>query len=241
MLTIYRASLATIAFLAPVSSVSAASFQVTPTTVEIPVGGAAKTVSVKNTGKETIKAQVRVFRWSMVNGEEKLEPTTDVVASPPIATIKPDLDYTVRVVRMSKAPVATEETYRLLIDEIPDRKPAGNGVVNLAFRYSIPVFFLPPTAHKPDLIWSYSRRDGKLFVTATNTGGRRIRIADISAGNGSGKPITVAKGLAGYVLARSSKSWVAPQGLETGAAPLVIKAQGDLGPIDAKAPLQQVR
>ncbi len=241
MLTILRASIATVALTATACSVSAASFTVSPTTVEIPSGTTAKTLNVKNTGKESLKAQVRVYRWTMVNGEEKLDPTSDVVASPPIATIKPDMDYTVRLVRMSKQAVTAEETYRIFIDEIPEKKPAGATVINFAFRYSIPVFFLPPSAKQAELSWSYQRKDGKLFVSATNSGGRRIRVADIVVDDGKGKPVTVAKGLAGYVLARSSKSWVAPKGLEAAASPLSVKAVGDLGPIDAKALPQQTR
>ena len=94
---------------------------------------------------------------------------------------------------------------------------------------------LPPSAKQAELSWSYQRKDGKLFVSATNSGGRRIRVADIVVDDGKGKPVTVAKGLAGYVLARSSKSWVAPNTLNAGASSLQISAQGDSGPINAQA------
>lgn len=218
-----------------IAPVSAASLQVTPVSLDVPAPGAATTLTLTNPGKFPLKAQLRVYRWSLVNGEEHLEPAAEVVASPPLAALKPDTNYTVRVIRLSKQPIAAEETYRLVVDEIPDPSAGAKNSVNMAFRYSIPVFFTPNGAQSEDLQWSLQRRNGKTFVSATNTGSRRVRISDLVIGNGSGKSAVIAKGLAGYVLARSSKSWVAPGAFQTAAAPLLITAQGDRGPINARA------
>jgi fimbrial chaperone protein len=234
MLTTLRASFVSIATMVISTAASAASLQVAPTTVEVPSGSNATTMSLKNSGSAPLKAQIRVFRWTYVNGIEKLEQAKDVVASPPIATIKPNMDYTVRLVRLSKQPVQIEETYRVMIDEIVDPSQRRAGTVTMAFRYSVPVFFLPSAAPKGDLVWSLEKRNGRVFVSATNTGGRRIRVADLTASGPQGKPVTVAKGLAGYVLARSSKSWVAPQVLQTAPTPLLIKALSESGPINAQ-------
>lgn len=236
-----RATFAVLAIAGMTNIVSAASLQVAPTTVEVPMGSSASTLLLKNPGKAPLKAQIRVYRWSLVNGEEKLDAAKDVVASPPMVSIKPGMDYTVRLVRLNKAPVQSEETYRIIIDEIPDPSTRQSGVVQMAFRYSVPVFFLPGANAKGQLAWSIERRNGKLVVSATNTGARRVRLADLRAVDDKGKSVTIAKGLAGYVLARSSKSWVAPQALQTAAAPLVIKAKGDSGPINAQALLQAAR
>lgn len=230
-----RATFAALAFAGMTDVASAASLQVAPTTVEIPMGSSASTLMLKNPGKAPLKAQIRVYRWSLAAGEEKLEPANDVVASPPMVSVKPGTDYTVRLVRLNKAPVQSEETYRVIIDEIPDPSQRAAGVVQLAFRYSIPVFFLPGANAKGQLTWSVERRNGKLVVSATNTGARRVRLADLKAVDDKGKSAVIAKGLAGYVLARSSKSWVAPNTLNAGASSLQISAQGDLGPINAQA------
>jgi fimbrial chaperone protein len=235
------ASMVFVALAAMTSSVSAASLQVSPTTVEIPAGTTASTLTVKNTGADTMKAQVRVYRWASVNGEDTLEPATDVVASPPVATVKPNMDYTIRLVRLSKQPVAAEETYRVMIDELPEQKKAVAGVINMAFRYSIPVFFLPPGAETPALTWSQEKHNGKVYVSATNTGGRRVRLADLKAADKNGKQFSVAKGLAGYVLARSSKSWVAPVTVQKTVQPLLITAQSDSGPVNAQVLPPQAR
>lgn len=91
--------------------------------MEVLSPAAAATFTLHNEGTSPLNAQIRVFRWSQVNGEEKLEPTTDVVASPPIAALAPKTDYTIRIVRVSKQPVATGETYRLFVDEIQIPSP----------------------------------------------------------------------------------------------------------------------
>lgn len=218
-----------------IAPVSAASLQVTPVSLEIPAPGAASTITLKNPGIAPLKAQLRVYRWSIVNGEEKLELANDVVASPPMASLLPNTDYTVRIVRLSKTPAVTEETYRLIVDEIPQPLAAGKTAVNLAFRYSVPVFFTPQNGGKADLKWSTERRAGKLYVSATNTGNRHVRVSDLRVGDASGKSNVLAKGLAGYVLARSSMSWVAPNAVQKVDKSLLIMALGDQGPINAQA------
>src|SRR4029077_342518 len=97
----------------------AASLQVAPVKVEVASPGAATTVKLRNEGATPLNAQIRVFRWSQVNGEDKLEPTTDVVASPPLTKLSPKTDYTVRLVRVSKTPVDKEETDLLVLGELP--------------------------------------------------------------------------------------------------------------------------
>lgn len=230
-----RAWFAALALAGTMNLASAASLQVAPTTVEVPAGANAAVLTLNNPGKTPLKAQIRVYRWSLENGQDKLEPARDVVASPPVVALKPGTDYTVRLVRLNKAPVAAEETYRILVDEIPDPSLKQQGVVQLAFRYSVPVFFMSNADARSQLSWSIERRNGKLVVSATNTGARRVRLADLKAVDDKGKQATIAKGLAGYVLARSSKSWVAPNQLNAGASALRISAVGDSGPIDAQA------
>src|SRR5262245_42609749 len=101
-------------------SALAASFQVAPLLLEVTAPGPAPPLTLRNTGSSPIATQIRVFRWSQEDGNERLAPTEDVVASPPAAELHPGQDYVVRVVRLTKSPVAGEEAYRLLIDELPE-------------------------------------------------------------------------------------------------------------------------
>ena len=62
----------------------------------------------------------------------------------------PNTDYTVRIVRTKKEPVAKEESYRLLIDELPAAAGSQGAAVNIALRYSIPVFFTVAATRLPN-------------------------------------------------------------------------------------------
>lgn len=182
--------------------VMAASLNVSPTKVEIFYPQQATTLNLRNMGdKETI-GQVRVFAWRQENGEDILEPTEAVVASPPIVEIHPGTDYTIRIVRTAGEPVVGEESYRLVVDEVPDAAARRNGVITVAIRYVIPLFFDSLDAGQARLTWSLSSRGGKTFLSARNDGDRREQLRDLSFGGRS-----IVRGLAGYVLGHSESSW----------------------------------
>jgi fimbrial chaperone protein len=152
-----------------------------------------------------------------------------------MAQLAPSADYTARIVRLSKQPVSGEESYRLLIDELPDQKSLSNRVVNLVLRYSIPVFFFPAGAAPARLAWSVGQQKGRLQISAVNDGDRHIRLAGLSIRDRSGTSISFGPGLTGYVLGHSRMQWVAP----VAGPPLAIdqsvqiSAVGDTGPIHA--------
>src|SRR5712671_4021347 len=205
----------------------AGSLQVAPVLVDVTAPGAASTVTLRNEGAAPINAQIRVFRWSLVNGQEKLEPTDDVVASPPSVTLTPKGQYIARIVRVSKQPVAGEESYRLLIDQLPDLSQQKNGTVNLMVRYSIPVFFGAANKKSPTLAWSLAVKGDKVTLAAHNTGDRRLRISALNLRDASGRSISFGPGLAGYALGQSTKTWtVASRGFATNGA-ASISAQSD--------------
>ena len=214
---------------------SAGSLQVEPVLVDITAPAAASTVTLRNEGTTPIDAQIRVFRWSVVNGKEQLDPTDDVVASPPSVTLTPKGQYVTRIVRTSKQPVVGEESYRLLVDQLPDLSQQRNGAVNLMVRYSIPVFFGAPNKKNPTVAWSIATSGDKVTLTARNDGERRLRISALSLRDASGKSLSFGNGLAGYALGQSAMSWTVPRRGFTANGSVAVTAQSDGGPIQAVA------
>ena len=215
----------------------ASSFQATPVNVEIRAPGAASSITLKNDGDAAMNMQVRVFRWSQIDGQEKLEPATEVVASPPMVTVAAKSEQVIRLVRVTKSPVSAEENFRVFVDEIPDPARRKTGQIGVALRYSIPVFIMPSQPSEAQLVWSIQRTDNAVYVAATNNGNRRIKISGLQLKDASGASVSLGEGLIGYVLARSSMRWVLPAkaqklGLN---GPVVISARGDDGPINAQA------
>jgi fimbrial chaperone protein len=221
--------------LAAYGSAQGGSLQVEPVLVDVTAPGAASTVTLRNEGAAPINAQIRVFRWSLVDGQEKLEPTNDVVASPPSVTLTPKGQYIARIVRVSKAPVTGEESYRLLVDQLPDLSQQKNGAVNLLVRYSIPIFFGAPNKKNPLVAWSLSVKGDKITLMARNNGERRLRISALSLRDANGRSISLGAGLAGYALGQSTKTWtVSGRGFATNGS-ASVSAQSDGGPIQAVA------
>jgi fimbrial chaperone protein len=214
---------------------SAGSLQVAPVLVDVTAPGAASTVTLRNEGTTPINAQVRVFRWSLVNGKEQLDPTDDVVASPPSVTLSPKGQYITRIVRVSKQPVVGEESYRLVVDQLPDLSQQRNGMVNLMVRYSIPVFFGAADKKNPSMAWSVSTSGDKITLMARNNGERRLRISALTLRDSGGKSLSFGNGLAGYALGQSSVSWTIPRRGFTPSSAASVVAQSDGGPIQASA------
>jgi fimbrial chaperone protein len=221
------------------SPACAGSLQVEPVLVDIVAPGAASTVTLRNEGTVAVDAQIRVFRWSIVNGKEKLDPTGDVVASPPSVTLTPKGQYITRIVRTSKQPVVGEESYRLLVDQLPDLSQQRNGAVNLMVRYSIPVFFGAPNKKNPAVAWSIATNGDKVTLTARNSGERRLRISALSLRDASGKSLSFGNGLAGYALGQSAMSWTVPRRGFAANGSVAVTAQSDGGPIQAVASIRR--
>jgi len=221
------------------SDASAASLQVAPILLEVTSPGAATTVTLRNTGAAPIATQIRVFRWIQEGGKEKLEPTANVVASPPASELRPGQDYVVRVVRLTQNPVAGEEAYRILIDELPEvsHRPR---TINFVVRHALPLFFDALGSSAPEVGWRVTQKGRAVSLTATNTGDRRIRLASVRIGGGA-KTASFGPGLAGYALGHSAMSWTAAasgSGLQPGAK-VSITGQTEEGPFDAQAVVQK--
>jgi fimbrial chaperone protein len=221
-------------FASPGAVLQAASLQVAPVLVEVPAPGAASTLKLRNEGTKPINAQIRIFRWTQANGADVLTPTDDVAASPPLASINPGTDYTVRIVRTSKEPVSQEEAYRLLIDELPEPSSGSAAMVNIELRYSVPVFFTAQGA--PSKLSFDLQRGPKPAITVSNAGDRRVRLAKLRFADGRGLIANFGDGLAGYVLGHSSRNFDVPasaKGFGMGGI-ASMSALTDAGPIDLK-------
>jgi fimbrial chaperone protein len=237
------ASMLMSALLAGIETASGAQLRVEPVLLELNAPAAAGVLKLRNDEDREVTVQTRVLRWTQEKGKERLDDTTDVVASPPIVTLAPRTDYVLRVVRVAKGAVRAEESYRIIVDQLPqDRKFAG-GNVNLLIRQSIPVFFRGREVAASNVSWSIAPEAGKFAVVAANAGDERLRIASLRLKDSTGASISFGNGLVGYVLGRSSMSWTAAGASRGfgGGGSVTISAETDKGPIHAvvQAPNRQ--
>lgn len=228
----FLAAFALASWLGPVAD--AASLRVAPVLIDLSAPQQASTLKVWNDGDAPIHVQVRIFRWRQENGQDVLEPTRDVVVSPPMAALAPKAENVIRVVRVAKTPVTAEESYRVLVDEIPDPARRQGGAVALVLRHSIPVFFAAPTSPAAKVTWAATPADGGYWLTAFNTGARRLRVTNLAVDAG-GKPLGRKDGLVGYVLGGASARWFVATEAKTPPASLTISADSETGHVRAVA------
>jgi fimbrial chaperone protein len=217
----------------PLGAAQASSLQVAPVLVEVAHPTAASSVHLRNLGTAPITAQARIYRWSQVNGADQLTETRDVVASPPLVEIAPNASQLVRIVRVAKAPVQAEEAYRLVIDEVPERRAQRTSGVSFAVRYVIPLFFMSGAARGAALVWSVEQRADTVTVTAANPGTRRVRIAALRVAGARGSAVSFGGGLTGYVLGGATAQWSTRGRLANASAgsTVAISANTDNGPL----------
>ncbi|TDG02260.1 molecular chaperone [Paraburkholderia guartelaensis] len=226
--------------LSPVAA-RAATLQISPVMLELQADGNAAALTLRNPGGRPLYGQVRVFRWDQVDGEDTLTPTRDLIASPPLIQVPPQTDQLVRLVRADAAPVAAEQSYRLLIDELPSPGDAPAGGVTIRLRYSVPVFVEPAAATgQPRLAWHLVRAPNGWALRVGNTGSRRAQIGAVELVNAAGKVYVISKGLLGYALAGRSGQWGVPLPADANlGGPLRIRAAVNSLPVDAVITAEQ--
>jgi len=197
-----------LALLAASETSMAASLFVRPTTVVIARGENAASVTITNSGSVPVTAQVRVFAWDQAANEDQLTPTEAIAASPPMAMIPPGQSQTVRLVRTAGGAAAREESYRLLVDEIPDRSAAAaGGSVAIQLRYSVPVFVMAAANASARLDVNAAWATDSVKLEAANRGQGHAQISNVSLQYSDGTSVVVGEGLVGYVLPDKSRQW----------------------------------
>ena len=215
----------TLALLMFGSSMNEASMQVSPTQIYVVAEHNAAGLTLLNTGSTALYAQVRVFEWRQQDGEEQLVSTHSIVASPPMLELTPGVNQLVRVVRNGVPPITTETSFRIIVDEIPIKtgtadqavsntsQPQNDGL-KFRLRYSIPVFLAPSKqiTVQPILHTRLIKDKGTRSVHISNEGNGHAQVADIMWIQGEQR-ISIASGLAGYVLPGQQRQWLLPESL----------------------------
>ncbi|MEW7849120.1 molecular chaperone [Massilia aurea] len=198
-----------------------ANLQISPVSISFQPGQNSAGIQLQNNGDTPLYGQVRVYAWDQRDGVDALTPTTQLVASPPIIEIAGKSAQTIRLVRRGAAtPGGAEQTYRILIDELP-RGDTQQGNVAIRLQYSVPAFVLPvDTQAAPKLEWSTFQRAGAWHLRARNTGALHAQIGATSVTVGS-RDVVLSKGLLGYALPGRTREWPLPADV-AGALPAAL-------------------
>ncbi|HCR3983037.1 TPA: molecular chaperone [Kluyvera ascorbata] len=179
-----------------------ATLQVAPVMLNLNATQRATALYLTNTGSEPIHAQIRVYDWSQSQGKDVLTLTDDIVSSPAVTALKPGQQQLVRIVVLNPMVHPQEQSFRLLVDELPGGHQAGteqNGV-HFLLRYSIPLFIASEQTESKaeDTQLTCTRQDAS--ISCQNKGTVHIRLSHVEAIDAQRQVAETLSGLAGYVL-----------------------------------------
>jgi fimbrial chaperone protein len=193
----------------------AVSLSVWPIDPYLRAPSSASAVWVRNTSNEPVVLQARVLRWNQALSKETLVPQDSVVISPPMIELAGQSQQLFRVVHRSGAPNYSEEqSYRILIDEIPRNKAKNSAPLQFQMRYSLPFFIFPKGQNKEDkrneknISYRIVNVD-KPEIVVTNNGSAHVRLSQVYLLTETSR-MKIADGLLGYVLPNSTMSWPLP-------------------------------
>jgi len=190
---------------------------VAPILIDLRMGESVSGLRVSNSDTtEPVSVQARLVRWRQESGEDVYMPAEAVVASPPVSRVAPGAENLIRIVRTAQTPVVGEESYRLLIDQLPEPGAQAAGTINILIRHSVPVFFSGTDTAPAQAQWHITRAvnagpdatpQAGWRVTVNNRGDQRLRLADLRLQDANGRVAGQRPGLVGYVLGHSTMAF----------------------------------
>ena len=164
---------AILSFVLPAREAQAGTFTVTPVRIYMQPRDRAVAITVTNDGDTELVMQADLYEWSQKpDGTDDLKLTEDLFLSPPILKLAPKSHQVVRLARVTVQPRKEQQTYRLIVREVPEAIPAEKENVQLQFAlaFSMPIFITPPGL-KGEIACSVARTaSDAVAVTCENSG-----------------------------------------------------------------------
>lgn len=185
--------------------------------------------------------QAEPVLWQHKDGQDIFQPTTQLIVSPPMFRMRPGARQIVRIGLAEPDSVAadSEGTYRLFLEEIPQKSEAAKSGVQLNFllRLSLPLFIQPKSPAAESLSWSAkSTRDG-IVLQVHNNSNVHARISALELlPQGSDQSLRVNNFI--YLFAGETHSWTLKPAPGWHGSAVKLTVNTDLGAHSVELPLQ---
>ncbi|HUI44564.1 MAG TPA: fimbria/pilus periplasmic chaperone [Nitrospirota bacterium] len=158
---------------------SAADFRVSPIRLDLGQSVKSGAINVANDGEGQLNLQISVSEWSQdAEGKDVYTDTSDIVFFPKIMTVDAGEQRVIRV-GIKGAPQPREKTYRIFIEQIPERNK-GKGVnLAISIRFAPPIFVMPAVVKTEGAIDAIQLSNGKVKAIVKNTGNVHFKILSI--------------------------------------------------------------
>ena len=219
----------------------AGSFQVTPIRLEFSAQQRTAALTVRNDTAEPLVIQVELADWTQRDNQDVYAETSDLLATPPIVTVAAGRDQVFRVGLRRPPDPSHELSYRVFLREIVPPPPPGFTGLQVSLRVGVPAF-VKPVAPGATSVLAWSARvapDGRLWVTAKNSGNMHVQVADFKINIPGTATVAATSDQMSYLLAEQTREWTLDlkTALPAGVTRLHLMAQTDAGPIEAELAL----
>jgi fimbrial chaperone protein len=184
-------------------------FTVTPVRIYLAPKDRATAITITNDGDEELVMQADIYDWKQKpDGQDELTPSEDLFLSPPIIKLAPKSRQVVRLAMVHPPMQGRQLTYRMIVREIPEARPADKTVqVQIALAFSMPVFITPPGA-KRQLGCTVERVTADVVkALCENTGNAYTQIRELSLTAADGGKLASGDVLSGYILPDSKRGF----------------------------------
>lgn len=176
-------------------------FSVTPVRIYMVPKDRAIAVTITNDGDTELVMQADLYQWKQKpDGQDELTLTEDMFLAPPIIKMAPKSRQVVRLARLSPVKSNEQLTYRMIVREIPEAKPAKDDLqLQIALAFSMPVFITPSGA-KANLNCLVKRVTADTVnASCENTGNAHSHPTAIQINSNSGDKLA-SNNTGGYIL-----------------------------------------
>jgi fimbrial chaperone protein len=155
----------------------AAGLSISPLRLDFDAQRNISAITVTNTSSETVTFEAEALPWPREAPEQS---PRDVIVNPPVATLAPGAQRTLRIGLVKRLGAEQERSYRVYITELAAPRATEANGLGVRLRLGVPVFVAAAVPHELPMQWS-ARSEGKLLsLTATNPGNVHQRVAGVS-------------------------------------------------------------
>lgn len=171
-------------------------------------GQPSELLKVTNNDQREASFQVRSFLWSQTpDGTIRLSPSSDIVAFPEVFTLGPNETRNIRVGVLHRLG-AIEETYRLIVQQLPP-PPLPGRAIQILPAFDLPVYFTSAGAEGKPHIGTPAFSTGTFSFTVADIGTAHVHVERLTVtGYGdAGKTIFSVTAGPSYVLAGGRRDY----------------------------------
>jgi fimbrial chaperone protein len=186
-----------------------ATLSVNPIRIQVSSSRPNAVLQITNREDEPVTLQAHIVAWSLDGQKEVYVDSDNLVLNPPIATLAPHQTQFIRLGLRRPVEGLQEQSYRLVVEEVPPPfKPDTTGV-HMVVKITIPVFAVPKAATAPRVAWqAVHTSDGQMKLIATNSGSAHVQIKSLEVTSADSPDEYLKGGNPVYLLPTQQREWL---------------------------------